>query len=102
LESQLIELLLGDRDGSLKRQFNSILACLPGPLEGGMVAGAALPVEEAERIKNDLSSERITMASVLGLASAAVICQFSAEPVIPLPAPITAFQAMIKRHSFRI
>jgi hypothetical protein len=36
-------------------------------------------VEEAERIKNDLSSERITIASVSGLASAAVICQFPAE-----------------------
>jgi hypothetical protein len=79
LEPELNELLLSDEDASHKRQFNPILACLPGPLEGGMVSGATMSVEEAERIKYDLLSERITMASVSGLASAAVIYQFPAE-----------------------
>jgi hypothetical protein len=79
LGPELSELLLGDEDGSLKRQFSSILACLPGPLEGGIPAGAALSAEAAERVKTDLSSEKITIASVSGLASAAVIFRFPAD-----------------------
>lgn len=79
LQPELTELLLGDGDGSLKRQFSSVHACLPGPLEGGIAGAAELPAEEVARIKVDLSSAKITLASVSGLANAAIVFHFPAE-----------------------
>jgi hypothetical protein len=79
LEPELNELLLADKEGSLKRQFNSILACLPGPLEGGIAACAELSAEEVVRIKSGLSLDKITVASVSGLASAAVMVRLPTE-----------------------
>jgi hypothetical protein len=79
LEPELNELLLGDVDGSLTRRFNRMLACLPGPLEGGISAAGELPAEEVERIKGDLSSAKVSLTSVSGLANAAIVVRFPAE-----------------------
>jgi hypothetical protein len=79
LQPESTELLLGDGDGSLKRKFSSAHACLPGPLEGGIAGAAELPAEGAVRIKVDLSSAKITLASVSRLANAAIVFQFPAE-----------------------
>lgn len=76
LETDLQELLLGDAEGSLKRQFNPAHACLPGPLEGAVASYIDLPAEEVARIKNDLSSVKLTVASVSGLANAGVTFAF--------------------------
>jgi hypothetical protein len=79
LEPELTDLLMGDRDGSLKRQFNAMHACLPGPLEGSVVPSVELPAEEVARIRDDLSSATITIESVSGLANAAIVVRFPAE-----------------------
>jgi hypothetical protein len=79
LEQELSDLLLGDGERSLKRRFNPILACLPGPLEGGIAAASELPAEEVARIKDDLSSANITLGSVSALANAAIVVRFPAE-----------------------
>lgn len=79
LEPELIDLLIGDGDGSLKRQFNAIHACLPGPLEGSVVPPVELSAEEVARIRDDLSSSTITIGSVSGLANAAIVVRFPAE-----------------------
>jgi hypothetical protein len=79
LEPDLRELLLGDGDGSLTHRFNPTCAWLPGPLEGAVTPFIELPAEEVARIKDDLSSVRLTVASVSGLANAAIVVRFPAE-----------------------
>ena len=79
LEPELIGLVTGDADGSLKRQFNAAHACLPGPLEGSLAPPIELPSEEVARIRNDLSSATITLESVSGLANAAIVVRFPGE-----------------------
>jgi hypothetical protein len=79
LEPDLRELLLGDAEGSLKRQFNPTCACLPGPLEGAVAPFIELPAEEVARIRDDLSAAKITVASVSGLANAAIVVRFPTE-----------------------
>jgi hypothetical protein len=79
LEPELIDLLKGDGDGSLKRQFNAMHACLPGPLEGLVAPPVELPAEEVARIRDDLSSPTITIESVSRLANAAIVIRFPVE-----------------------
>ena len=79
LEPDLQELLLDDGEGSFKRQFNPMCACLPGPLEGAIVPAVELPVAEVARIKDDLSSANLTIGSVSRLANAAMVVGFPAE-----------------------
>jgi hypothetical protein len=70
---------LGDAEGSLKRQFNPAHACLPGPLEGAVASYIDLPAEEIARIKDDLSSVKLRVASVSGLANAALVFRLPTE-----------------------
>jgi len=79
LEPELNELLLGDGDGSLKRRFDLAHACLAGPLEGAIAPAIELSADEAARIKDDLSSTKITMASVSRLANTGIAVRFPAE-----------------------
>jgi hypothetical protein len=79
LEPELTDLLMGDGDGSLKRQFNAMHACLPGPLEGSVAPPVELSAEEVARIRDDLSSATITIESVSTLANAAFVVRFPAE-----------------------
>jgi hypothetical protein len=79
LEPDLKELLLGDVEGALIRQFDPSYAYLSGPLEGAIAPAAELPAEAVARIKDELSSVKLTVASVSGLANAAIVVQFPAE-----------------------
>jgi hypothetical protein len=79
LPPDLRELLLGDGEGSLKRQFDPVHACLPGPLEGAIMPPVELTEEQGARIKEDLSSVKVTIASISGLANAAIVVRFPSE-----------------------
>jgi len=79
LEPELTDLLMGDGDGGLKRQFNAMHACLPGPLEGSVTPPVELPAEEVARMREDLSSATVSIESVSGLANAAIVVRFPAE-----------------------
>jgi hypothetical protein len=79
LEPDLRKLLLGDEEGSLKHRYNPTCAWLPGPLEGAITPFIELSAEEVAGIKDDLSSETLTVALISRLANAATVLRFPAE-----------------------
>jgi hypothetical protein len=79
LQTEISDLVFGDKEGDLKEQFNHSLACLPGPLEGGIDSPGKLTAEDLCRIKDDLSAAKITLESVSMLANAIFLVHLPVE-----------------------
>jgi hypothetical protein len=73
------KLLFDDSDGSLRKQFDLALACLPGPIEGGTTPTLEIPAAHLAEMRSDLAEPVISAASLSGLVNGSLLFLIPAE-----------------------
>lgn len=79
--SELYELILGTKPGSLHSLSEYPRPYLPGPLEGGDIPPNILPPAASETIKAQLSAEVVETSSFVGLLNCALIYRIESDQV---------------------
>ncbi len=78
-DSELFDLILTNKPGSLYSLDSSLHPFLPGPLEGSNLLQRSLPDEIAELIKMQLSAQEIEPLSFIALVNSALIYRVGTE-----------------------